>query len=92
MKVFKMDNLETLRFEIKNKIKYIEDRLLGSQNSDNQVIDKIPQYLDEISRLKQENLDLKMAQKQLNESHYEDLEKVEGLVVELSKLLEGNDA
>jgi hypothetical protein len=92
MKVFKMSKLEILKFEIKNKLIFIQDQMLKSKKNDDEVINKIPDYLDEISRLEKENLDLKAESKQLDREHSKDLEKVEGLVFELSKLMENNDA
>ena len=92
MKVFKMSKLEILKFEIKNKLIFIEDQMLKLKKNDDQVLDKIPNYLDEISRLEKENLDLKAESKQLDQEHSKDLEKVEDLVFELSKIMENNDA
>ena len=92
MKVFKMDKLEILKFEIKNKISFIEDQMLKSTKTDIQILEKIPEYLNAISLLKKENSDLKAERKKLDEEHSKDLEKVEDLVVEVSKLMENNDA
>lgn len=92
MKVFKMDKLEILMSDIKNKISFLEDQMLKTVKTDNQVFDKIPDYLDEISRLEKENLELRANSKQLDEDHSVDLEKVEALIVELSQLLENADA
>jgi cell division protein FtsB len=92
MKVFKMSKLEILKFEIKNKLIFIEEQMLKSKKTDNQVTDKIPDYLDEISRLEKENTDLKAQSKQLDQEHSKDLKKVENLVFELSKLMENNNA
>jgi uncharacterized protein (UPF0335 family) len=87
-----MSKLEILKFEIKNKLIFIEEQMLKSKKSDNQVTDKIPDYLDEISRLEKENTDLKAQSKQLDQEHSKDLKKVENLVFELSKLMENNNA
>ena len=87
-----MSKLEILKFEIKNKLIFIENQMLKSKKNDGQVLDKIPDYLDEISRLEKENLDLKAKSTQLDKEHSKDLEKVEGLVFELSKHMENNDA
>jgi hypothetical protein len=92
MKVFKMDKLEILKSDIKNKISFLEDQMSKAVKSDNQVFDKIPDYLNEISRLEKENLELKANRKQLEEDHSVDLKKVEALIVELSQLLENADA
>ena len=92
MKVFKMSKLEILKFEIKNKLAFIEDQMLKLKNNDGQVLDKIPDYLEEISRLERENSNLKAESKQLDQEHSNDLERVEGLVLELSKFMENNDA
>jgi hypothetical protein len=92
MKVFKMDKLEILKFEIKNKISFLEDQMLKSRKTDVQMIEKIPEYLNAISLLEKENSDLKAERIKLDEEHSKDLEKVEGLVVEFSKLMENNDA
>ena len=91
MKVFKMDELEILKFEIKNKIKCIEDQMLISKKTDSEVLDKIPDYLDVISRLEKENSELKADRKKLDEEHSSDLEEVECLVVELSKIMGSDD-
>jgi hypothetical protein len=91
MKVFKMNKLEILKFEIKNKINFIESHILKFQKNDSEVINKIPDYLNAISRLEKKNAELKAEQKIMSEEHSKDLERVEGLVKEVSKLMEGND-
>jgi hypothetical protein len=92
MKVFKMDKVEILRSEIRNKISFIEDQILKSKKHDTDVINKIPDYLNTISRLEKENLALKTESEKLNQEHSTDLKEVEGLVEELSNLMEGNNA
>jgi chromosome segregation ATPase len=92
MKVFKMNKLELLKSEIKNKINFIEDQMMKLRKTDGQVLDKIPDYLDTITHLKKENSQLKANREQLDEEHSKDLEKVESLVTELLKMKESNDA
>ena len=92
MKVIKVNKFELLKSEIKNKINFIESQISKSQKNNNQALDEIPDYLDATSRLEIENADLKSKFKQLDEDHSIDLEKVEGLVVELSQLMESKDA
>jgi hypothetical protein len=92
MKVFKMSKLEILKFEIKNKISFIEDQILKNKQNDGQLLSTIPDYLDVIANLEKENSDLKANSERINEEHSKDLEKVESLIVELSKLVESNDA
>lgn len=87
-----MSKLEILKFEIKNKISFIEDQMLKPKKDDVQVLDKIPDYLDAISRLEKENSSLLADSKHLKEEHRKDLEKVESLIAEVSMLMEGNDA
>ena len=92
MKVVKVNKLEILKSDIKNKISFIEDQMSKLKKTDTEVLKKIPDYLDAISRLEKENDDLRSERKQLDEEHSNDLEKVEGLVVELSQLMESKDA
>ena len=92
MKVVKVNKLEILKYDIKKKISFIEDQVSKLKKTDNEVLDKVPNYLDAISRLEKENNDLRSERKQLDEEHSDDLEKVEGLVVELSQLVESKDA
>ena len=72
-------------------VKNISDQT-GVDKTDVQMIEKIPEYLNAISLLEKENSDLKAERIKLDEEHSKDLEKVEGLVVEFSKLMENNDA
>jgi chromosome segregation ATPase len=92
MKVVKVNKFEILKSDIKNKINFIEDQVSKLKKTDNGALDKIPDYLDAISRLEKENDDLRSERKKLDEEHSNDLEKVEGLVVELSQLMESKDA
>lgn len=92
MKVFKMRKLEILMSEIKHKIEFLEIQMMKSKKTDSQVLSKIPNYLDAISVLEKENAVLKADRKQAIEEHSTDLEKVEGLIDELAKLVEANDA
>ena len=92
MKVVKVNKLEILKSDIKKKINFIEDQVSKLKKTDSGVLEKIPDYLDTISRLEKENSDLRSERKKLDEEHSNDLEKVEGLVVELSQLMESKDA
>ena len=92
MKVVKVNKLEILKSDIQKKISFIEDQMSKFKKTDSGVLDKIPHYLDAISRLEKENSDLRSERKQLDEEHSNDLEKVEDLVVELSQLMESKDA
>ena len=92
MKVVKVNKLEILKSDIKKKINFIEDQVSKLKKTDNVALAKIPDYLDAISRLEKENDDLRSERKKLDEEHSNDLEKVEGLVVELSQLMESKDA
>ena len=92
MKVVKVNKLEILKSDIKKKINFIEDQVSKLKKSDNGVLEKIPDYLDAISRLEKENSDLRSERKKLDEEHSNDLDKVEDLVVELSQLMESKDA
>jgi len=92
MKVVKVNKFEILKSDIKNKINFIEDQVSKLKKTDNGALDKIPDYLDAISRLEKENGELRSERKKSDEEHSNDLEKVEGLVVELSQLMESKDA
>jgi hypothetical protein len=92
MKVFKMNKLEILESQINNKISFIQENILKSKQIDNEIVNKIPDYLDVISRLEKENSNLKADREFLKKEHNEDLLKVEDLVVKLSQLLENSDA
>ena len=92
MKVFKMNKLEILESQINNKISFIHENILKSKQIDNEIVNKIPDYLDVISRLEKENSSLKADRELLKKEHNEDLLKVEDLVVKLSQLLESSDA
>ena len=92
MKVVKVNKLEILKSDIKKKINFIEDQVSKLKKTDSGALGKIPDYLDAISRLEKENGHLRSERKKLDEEHSDDLEKVEGLVVELSQLMESKDA
>ena len=92
MKVVKVNKLEILKSDINKKINFIEDQVSKLKKTDKVALTKIPDYLDAISRLEKENGDLRSEREKLDEEHSNDLEKVEGLVVELSQLMESKDA
>tara|TARA_A100001011_G_C14228091_1_gene807519 strand:+ start:482 stop:760 length:279 start_codon:yes stop_codon:yes gene_type:complete len=92
MKVFKMDKIEILEAEIKEKIIFIQKKIFKLRTTDNQMVENIPKYLNTISSLQKENAKLKDEREKVEQDHNEDLKMVENLVDELSKLVEGNHA
>ena len=87
-----MEKAEILEIEIKKKIRFIENHFLKSHNVETEIEKKLPKYLDSISTLEKENNKLKVELEELNKRHKEDLKQLEDLMIELSNLVEPNNA
>ncbi len=92
MKVFKMEQVEILETEIKQKIVLIQKHLLKSRSVDKEILENIPKYLDSISNLEKKNAELKAQCAKIGEQHGQDLKHLDDLISELSELMESNDA
>ena len=92
LKVLKMDKVEVLEAEIKRKIIFIQNYVLKSRTNDSQSVEDISKYLDSIASLEKENSKLKLEQASLGEEHTRDLEKIDGLIEQLSELVESDHA
>jgi len=87
-----MTELEVLEAEIKEKIESIRHAMSTSVIVETEVDNQIPEYLNLISNLQKENADLKAEQKSLRQEHSVDLDKIDDLLSQLSKLMEISNA
>jgi hypothetical protein len=87
-----MTELEVLEAEIKEKIESIRHTMSTSVIVETEVDNQTPEYLNLISNLQKENADLKAEQKSLRQEHLVDLDKIDDLLSQLSKLMEISNA
>ena len=87
-----MTELEVLEAEIKEKIESIRHTMSTSVIVETEVDNQTPEYLNLISNLQKENADLKAEQKSLRQEHSVDLDKIDDLLSQLSKLMEISNA
>ena len=88
MKVGTMKTVSILQDDIEKNIKLIKSYLLSSASSSRNLVETIPNYMDNIANLERENSKLKNELKSLKENHLVDIQNVSKILNQLESLME----